>query len=164
MVKDASEHACDEFLETIQGGLDDGDEETKTIERMQLHEMQKRNVQTTALRVQSYFSVIQEVSSIYVQVSKRHILPGISMIDELGLQDGPDGGENARKRQVLDDYAFTAKNEVRMVAGAKQEEIKNGLWKRVRQFATQAKLLPPPTPEELAEGGEDDVETFYPVE
>ena len=73
-------------------------------------------MQSTALRVQGYFSVIQEVSSIYVQVSKRHILPGISMIDELGLQDGPDPGENARKRQALDDYAYTTKTEVRLVA------------------------------------------------
>ncbi|KAG0637041.1 hypothetical protein HOY80DRAFT_303693 [Tuber brumale] len=42
MVKDASEHACDEFLETINAGLEDGDDEAKTIERMELHEMQKR--------------------------------------------------------------------------------------------------------------------------
>jgi len=42
MVKDASEHACDEFLETINMGLEDGGDETKTIERMELHEMQKR--------------------------------------------------------------------------------------------------------------------------
>ncbi|CUS10672.1 unnamed protein product [Tuber aestivum] len=163
MVKDASEHACDDFIETINLGLEDGGDETKTIERMELHEMQKRDVQTTALRVQSYFSVIQEVSSIYVQVSKRHILPGISMIDELGLQDGPDPGESARKRQTLDDYAYNTKKEVRMVATAKQEEIKSGLWRRVRQFATQAKLLPPPTPEELALE-EEEAETFYPAE
>lgn len=42
MVKDASEHACDEFLETINMGLEDGGDETSTIERMELHEMQKR--------------------------------------------------------------------------------------------------------------------------
>ncbi|KAG0135297.1 hypothetical protein HOY82DRAFT_552306, partial [Tuber indicum] len=161
MVKDASEHACDEFLDTINTGFEDGDDEVKTIERMELHEMQKRDVQTTALRVQSYFSVIQEVSSIYVQVSKRHILPGISMIDELGLQDGPDPGENARKRQTLDDYAHTTRTEVQKVATVKQEEIRSGLWRRVRQFATQAKLLPPPTREELAQ--EEDAETYYPA-
>jgi hypothetical protein len=163
MVKDASEHACDEFLDTINTGFEDGDDEAKTIERMELHEMQKRDVQTTALRVQSYFSVIQEVSSIYVQVSRRHILPGISMIDELGLQDGPDPGENARKRQTLDDYAHTTRTEVQMVATVKQEEIRSGLWRRVRQFATQAKLLPPPTREELAQE-EEDAETYYPAE
>jgi len=42
MVKDASEHACDEFLETINMGLEDGGDETNTIEKMELHEMQKR--------------------------------------------------------------------------------------------------------------------------
>lgn len=42
----------------------------------------------------------------------------------------------------------------------KQEEIRSGLWKRVRGFATQAKLLPPPTPEELTQ----EEETFYPAE
>jgi len=42
MVRDASEHACDEFLETINMGLEDGGDESKTIERMELHEMQKR--------------------------------------------------------------------------------------------------------------------------
>ena len=73
-------------------------------------------MQSTALRVQGYFSVIQEVSSIYVQVSKRHILPGISMINELGLQDGPEKGEKARKKQALEDYVRTTKNEVRLEA------------------------------------------------
>ena len=75
-------------------------------------------MQSTALRVQGYFSVIQEVSSIYVQVSKRHILPGISMINKLGLQDGPEKGEKARKKQELDNYVYTTKTEVRLVATA----------------------------------------------
>ena len=42
----------------------------------------------------------------------------------------------------------------------KQQEIKSSLWRRVRGFATQAKLLPPPTPEESAQ----EEETFYPAE
>jgi len=40
------------------------------------------------------------------------------MIDELGLQDGPDPEESARKRQALDDYAYTTRTEVRVVADA----------------------------------------------
>ena len=42
MVEDASEYACGEFLETINIGLEAVGDETSTIERMELHEMQKR--------------------------------------------------------------------------------------------------------------------------
>ncbi|KAF8244081.1 hypothetical protein K440DRAFT_610697 [Wilcoxina mikolae CBS 423.85] len=105
MIAFAVEQPLDDFLGTIEDGIAAGQSELNTetrVERMRLHESQKRNLMACALSIQCYFSVISEISSTYVQVSKKHIMPGVNLIDELALGKATTGLDYHEKAHRLE--------------------------------------------------------------
>lgn len=66
-----------------------------------------------SLSIQCYFSVICEISTTYVQVSKEHIMPGINLIDELSLER--DQPYNMRVRR-LETWGTDSRSKIENVA------------------------------------------------
>ncbi|KAF8543660.1 hypothetical protein BDD12DRAFT_874098 [Trichophaea hybrida] len=162
MIAFAVAQPLDDFLGTIEDGIAAGDHELNSeskVERMKLHESQKRNLMACALSIQCYFSVISEISSTYVQVSKKHIMPGVNFIDELALTKATTGHEYHEKAHRLETWAADSKHEIEDVANARQDSIMNDLEHLVQTLAKRARILPPPPKPNPAERcGESNVD------
>jgi hypothetical protein len=70
---------------------------------------------TDALILRGCYAVALEVSSMYVEVSHKYIVPGVNMMDELGLA-ASNGGRTGSKFDEIAKYAEGAQNNIKALA------------------------------------------------
>lgn len=68
----------------------------------------------TTLMIRGYFSVVFEVSRLYCEVSREYIIPGVNLIDSLGLSQNRDI-TNQRNKE-LEHYKRSAVHAIRELA------------------------------------------------
>lgn len=75
--------------------------------------MRTQMLLTTAVQAQPYFTATSDVSKPYVDVSKGHIMPGISKIDELMFPNRtPTGYDHHEKMHELEMWAEDSRNKI----------------------------------------------------
>ena len=70
--------------------------------------------------VRGYFSVVFDIAKVYTEVSRKHIMPGMNLVDRLGLTDPADpdyANELEREKVALRDYSSKAMVEIQELAG-----------------------------------------------
>lgn len=70
-----------------------------------------------AISLRGHYAVTREISGVYVDVSRKHILPEVDLVERLGLTQ-PEGQtkDNAEKALELDEYATKALKEINFSA------------------------------------------------
>ena len=70
--------------------------------------------------IRGYFSVASEVARLYTDVSREYIIPGVNLVDKLGLSQVADdcgNHEMVRRNQELEQYKENAVGKIRELAG-----------------------------------------------
>ena len=70
--------------------------------------------------IRGYFSVVAEVARLYTDVSHQYIIPGVHLIDKLGLSqigEDSDNLEIVRRNEELAVYKENAVTKIRELAG-----------------------------------------------
>ncbi|KAL8693622.1 MAG: hypothetical protein Q9218_001580 [Villophora microphyllina] len=82
-----------------------------------------------AFALRASYAVAGELSGTYVQISKKHILPGVTQVNRLMLTISRDnsGATLADKVKQINMYARKAQSEISAVATERRERIKNQL-------------------------------------
>ncbi|RYP21036.1 hypothetical protein DL765_002443 [Monosporascus sp. GIB2] len=78
-----------------------------------------------ALELKGYYLVAQAMANTYVEVSKKHIIPGVNQVERLSLPDAKSLSkeERAAKIEEVGNFAKTARREVTQVADARKREL-----------------------------------------
>jgi hypothetical protein len=70
--------------------------------------------------IRGYFSVASEVARLYRDISREYIIPGVNLVDKLGLSqvvDDRGNHETVRRNQELEQYKENAVHKIRELAG-----------------------------------------------
>ncbi|OCK74180.1 hypothetical protein K432DRAFT_430181 [Lepidopterella palustris CBS 459.81] len=142
MVEFAANYRCTRLIDSINGGIK-GDE--YRIGDITYTELQKQNLLVATLMVRAHFSVIFDMAKVYCDVSREHIMPGISIMDRLGLLNDADNDRTSleKKRAILEGYAQSAMLRVQEIAKEKQAAFKERMSQRIAQIGETTKALPP---------------------
>lgn len=73
----------------------------------------------TIFMIRGYFDVVSEVSRLYVEISREHIMPGVNLIAKLGLTQASNDSENAEtvpRNEMLEKYTAGAVSEIKKLA------------------------------------------------
>ncbi len=69
--------------------------------------------------LRGYFNIVFEVSGLYVEISRKYIMPGVNQIDKLGLTqcpDSPNSREAVLRNEDLTKYRDDAIAEIKKLA------------------------------------------------
>ncbi|MCJ1403032.1 hypothetical protein MMC11_006254 [Xylographa trunciseda] len=143
MVEFVVENPCKRLLDTLHSGIEG---EGHQIAGISYTEFQKQTLLTSTLMVRGYFSVVFDIAKVYTEVSRKHIMPGMNLMDRLGLTDPADpdyATELERKKIALRDYSSKAMADIQELAGRRQFELKARLSQKIEKIADTTKFLPP---------------------
>ncbi|OJD33904.1 ncu06413-like protein [Diplodia corticola] len=138
MVEFAARGPCRDLLETMETGIDRDD--TGAIAGITYRDFQKQVLLNTTLMIRGYFSVVFEVSRLYSQISREYIIPGINLIDSLGLSQSRDI-TNQRNKE-LEHYKKSAVQAIRELAEKKQQALLSRMDQRISYLQESASSLP----------------------
>ncbi|KAL1630716.1 hypothetical protein SLS54_000587 [Diplodia seriata] len=138
MVEFAARGPCRDLLETLETGIDR--DETGAIAGITYRDFQKQVLLNTTLMIRGYFSVVFEVSRLYSQISREYIIPGINLIDSLGLSQNRDI-TNQRNKE-LEHYKKSAVQAIRELAEKKQQALLSRMDQRIGYLQESVPSLP----------------------
>ncbi|KAL0261469.1 hypothetical protein SLS55_002899 [Diplodia seriata] len=127
-----------DLLETLETGIDR--DETGAIAGITYRDFQKQVLLNTTLMIRGYFSVVFEVSRLYSQISREYIIPGINLIDSLGLSQNRDI-TNQRNKE-LEHYKKSAVQAIRELAEKKQQALLSRMDQRIGYLQESVPSLP----------------------
>lgn len=87
---------------------------------------QKQLLLNTTLMIRGYFGVVHEIARLYVRVSRDYIVPGVNLVDGLGLTQEDGGAEEGamrRRTEGLEEYQRRAVCAIRKLAEEKQAAL-----------------------------------------
>ncbi|KAH0171836.1 hypothetical protein KCU67_g1987, partial [Aureobasidium melanogenum] len=113
---------------------------------MVLSEPLRQLVLRNACRVQANFMVIKETAELYTMVSRKHIIPGVNLVEELGMAHDPGDTQQAimtARCQRLLGYQQTAINDIRKMADKKRAKVLGRIEARQKSLQKTLDMLPP---------------------
>ncbi|KAH0011310.1 hypothetical protein KCU78_g10071, partial [Aureobasidium melanogenum] len=113
---------------------------------MVLSEPLRQLVLRNACRVQANFMVIKETAELYTMVSRKHIIPGVNLVEELGMAHDSGDTEQAvmmaRCKKLLG-YQQTAIDDIRKMADKKRAKVLGRIEARQKSLQKTLDILPP---------------------
>ncbi|KAF4540101.1 Ncu06413-like protein [Lasiodiplodia theobromae] len=138
MVEFAARGPCRDLLETLETGIER--DESGAIAGVTFRDFQKQVLLNTTLMIRGYFSVVFEVSRLYCDVSREYIIPGVNLIDSLGLSQNRDI-TNQRNKE-LEQYKRSAVQAIRELAEKKQQALLSRMDQRISYLQETVPSLP----------------------
>ncbi|CZR69597.1 uncharacterized protein PAC_19497 [Phialocephala subalpina] len=157
MVEFAAKGPCQDFLETLESGLER--DRLGVVAGITFRDFQKQLLMTTTSTIRGYFSIVFDVSQLYVEISRKYIMPGVNLIDELGLtqaSDNPESREIISRNERLVEYKDGAVTEIRKLAENKKRSLLARIDQRIQIRQTASQLAPSPQRKETEEPLEND--------
>ncbi|KAH7057119.1 hypothetical protein B0J12DRAFT_774786 [Macrophomina phaseolina] len=136
MVEFAARGPCRDLLSTLSSAtLQDGETTAAaSLAGVTYPDFQKQLLLNTALMIRGYFGVVHEIARLYVRISREYIVPGVDLVDGLGLSQSQQGGgddvTHQRTRQ-LQEYQRGAVHAIRALAEEKQRALLGRTEERV---------------------------------
>ncbi|RYO89200.1 hypothetical protein DL766_003606 [Monosporascus sp. MC13-8B] len=102
-------------------------QETSEAARARKERVKKRKLH--GLELKGYYLVAQTMANTYVEVSKKHIIPGVNRVERLSLPDAKSLSKEERAAKIAEvgKFARTARREVTQVADARKRELINAM-------------------------------------
>ena len=88
------------------------------FDRFKIAKPQKQSLLLDALNLRGNYLVAGELASVYYDISRKHIMPGVNTIERLGLRSTEDSSQTTsaeKARQILK-YARKAQSEISKMA------------------------------------------------
>ncbi|KAF8846820.1 hypothetical protein BDZ45DRAFT_755587 [Acephala macrosclerotiorum] len=144
MVDFASKGPCENLLDTLESGLER--DRLGVAAGITYVDFQKQLLMNTTFMIRGHFSIVFEVSRLYVEISRKYIMPGVDLIDELGLtqvSDNPENPEIVSRNKRLAEYREGAVAKIRKLAEDKQRSLLERMDQRILQIQQTTSQLPP---------------------
>ncbi|KAL6884775.1 hypothetical protein GGI43DRAFT_419277 [Trichoderma evansii] len=97
-----------------------------------------------SLTISAYFCLFADVGTMWRDVSKDYIFPGVKLVEEVGASI-----DNLRETKInvkkLQDWSDDAQTNIRASCKSKREEILQGMQDRISSIGSTLKQLPPNT-------------------
>ncbi|KAL9632902.1 MAG: hypothetical protein Q9164_005020 [Protoblastenia rupestris] len=111
-----------------------------------------KEIRHDAHKVRSSYIVAGEFAATYLQISEKHILPGVAQVNRLMVQITQDNRMNvADKVKKINGYARKAQSEVSQLATERRERVREKLWDVDRRVKDVGKVI-----DQYSEIGEGD--------
>ncbi|KAL9591785.1 MAG: hypothetical protein Q9179_007373 [Wetmoreana sp. 5 TL-2023] len=116
-----------------------------------------QEIQHDAFSLQASYAIVSELSSTYVLISKKHVLPGVQEVNRLMLRTSQDQSISTVEEKVkqINVFARRAQSEISSLATARRERIKHQLVDMERKITDAGETLDGYT--EAGYGGEDEI-------
>ncbi|KAE8445514.1 hypothetical protein EG329_013277 [Mollisiaceae sp. DMI_Dod_QoI] len=144
MVEFAAKGPCQSLLETLESGLER--DSLHVVAGITYRDFQKQILMNTTFMLRGYFNIVFEVSGLYVEISRKYIMPGVNQIDKLGLtqcSDSPNSHEAVLRNEDLTKYRDDAIAEIKKLAENKQRALMARMDQRMLQIKQTTSQLPP---------------------
>ncbi|CAI7565821.1 unnamed protein product [Penicillium glandicola] len=135
MIEHVVKHNVREFLDNVDTA------KTCLIGNISLSDMTRQDLYTTTLMLQAYFSLFNSISSMYIKISKDHVMPGLNLCDKLSMSTSDPNAMDERMR-MLDEFTDNAQAAVRQLVKKEQDSITKSLDDRVNLVKRDTQLLP----------------------
>lgn len=95
-------------------------DDTPESERAAQKQRRMEDLLVDSLKLRGYYSVLREIAGTYVEVSRKHIIPGVNQVDRLSLTD-EEGAEVSKARiqaktKQIADFAEDAQKKINELA------------------------------------------------
>ena len=132
------------FVQTSRNRLAQGDSGMSATMRDVIFEQ--------AFQVNQIAYVVNSISSLYVEVSNKHLMERVTCLGQLiALDPASNSHEIMRKRHELNQGCEDAQKAIRRIALNKKKEITEAFDKRIGRIESEAEVLLPPISEKRAE-------------
>ncbi|KAF3227102.1 hypothetical protein TWF106_010590 [Orbilia oligospora] len=126
-------------------------------EHYSLDDFMRTSIFHGVLTIRAYFSTFTDVAKMWVTLSNKHIAPGLTVVEEVGMlsartnpryEDADTRREINAKIKKLESWVNGAGAGIENLAKAAQEKIQSEMHSRVQEMAKTTSLLLP-SPEEI---------------
>ncbi|EIN12622.1 hypothetical protein PUNSTDRAFT_130880 [Punctularia strigosozonata HHB-11173 SS5] len=139
LVDAACDHQVKPFKESVKSYMNDANGRDALNQEFQI-------IFRFVVTISAYFGLFRDVASMYLEVDTRYIMPGVKLVDQLGILDsGDDVGAEARlerKKEELSRHAREAESGIHAIVKKKQDEIKSTLEDRINDIANEIAMFP----------------------
>ncbi|KAJ4185163.1 hypothetical protein NW755_008606 [Fusarium falciforme] len=145
----AEKHASPyiETLKVITSGGDDPGESYK-LGPYTLTDLQQSACFNSIITIRSYYSVFGDIASMWNQVSRSSVLPGLRIVDQISSFDPREDSSMIRRRaSELQEWSKRAIDDITRKAKERQSKIINAMESRVAEIGEKTKRLPSAVPE-----------------
>ncbi|KAK4463239.1 hypothetical protein QBC42DRAFT_305028 [Cladorrhinum samala] len=143
---------AEQYLQTIEEGVDRGNGGGADIFAIAYSEQQLRIIRETLVTLRGHFSFVVSSTSLYQEIATAHINPCIRMAANLPLSVSP--AQQDLAKQQLKDATDKSSEAIKMLAQKQMEAYHNELDKRVSEIEDEMAALGLP-PSELADEEEN---------
>ncbi|KAK6518148.1 hypothetical protein TWF506_005308 [Arthrobotrys conoides] len=150
-VKTTVEPFMEEVTIAVGGSLDNIDE------HYSLDDFTRTSIFHGVMTIRAYFSVFTDVAKMWVMLSDKYIMPGLTLAEEVGMaaakidpknEDADIKRDMATKMNKLEGWVSGAKAGIESLAKSTQGKIESEMHSRVQEMARTTTLLLP-SPEEV---------------
>ncbi|KAK3389849.1 hypothetical protein B0H63DRAFT_409714 [Podospora didyma] len=107
---------------------------------LKIDDLSKQTIYSATLQLKGYFSLLQDISSMYSQVDKPYVREGLDLCSRLS-KGAAAGNATGEMQQKLQDYMSASGEAVASIVKAKQEEISAGLRDRIKKAASTTRMV-----------------------
>ncbi|RDL30441.1 uncharacterized protein BP5553_10319 [Venustampulla echinocandica] len=136
LVDFAIEHEVIPFIDDLNAFT--GDEKEVLITGYTFSDLSRQIISTMAMTMRFYFSIFMDVGKMYGEVSRKHIMPGVELCNQLGVPSNIDA-----KMRALFEFTKNSQEGVNRIVQAKQDEILDNIKPRALEAARNVEFLPP---------------------
>ncbi|KAJ4232276.1 hypothetical protein NW759_002664 [Fusarium solani] len=145
----AEKHA-NPYIETIKvitsGGDDPG--ESYKLGAYTLTDLQQSSCFNSIITIRSYYSVFGDIASMWNQVSRSSVFPGLHIIDQISSFDPSEDSSMVRRRaNELQEWSKRAIDDISRKAKDRQAKLTGAMESRVAEISEKTKRLPSAAPE-----------------
>ncbi|KAK7698786.1 hypothetical protein SLS64_012268 [Diaporthe eres] len=126
-----------QFLQRQQDKLEGG-----SIAGLTFSDFQRQTIFTSAITIRAYYQVFGRISSMYGNISKDNIMPGMQMVNEFS-KPGLTPDQVTEKSNELTNFSDKATRNIKAAVSSVQADLKSQLSKMVTKSSQDIALLPP---------------------
>ncbi|KAK3332674.1 hypothetical protein B0T19DRAFT_398419 [Cercophora scortea] len=130
-----------QLLEQIEGvSLESGNrQDARVIEHFKFEDEDREDFLQHSLQLEGRFSGVYEIAGIYLEISKKYIIPGINQMEELSIMSQRQYGSSLVRFQQ---WIHDAKQDIETMSSERRErDITRTIGMNMWQMATGAKMI-----------------------
>ncbi|KAL2163035.1 hypothetical protein VTH06DRAFT_6871 [Thermothelomyces fergusii] len=159
-IEAAVDHTVTPFIKWISNAtMGDG----KKVGCYTLTDLTRTTIYHSAITIRAYFGVFHDIASMWVDLSQDYIMPGVNMVEQLGLHDGngkdkSDADALRAKVARLEKWSHDSMKSIHDISRQKREEMLDTMQERIDRIKSVIKELPPaPAAKKAIEAGASEV-------
>ncbi|PTB52102.1 hypothetical protein M431DRAFT_510307 [Trichoderma harzianum CBS 226.95] len=129
------------FIDDITATTNDPTARQSSIAGYNYTDLTRTMIYQAVVTIQAYFSVFADIASMWSELSREDIMPGLTLVDMMSLPQNNE--EQQLKMDELQNWTQKAQDHITQVAAKKRAEIIDQMGVRIKNIEATTKMLPP---------------------